>query len=304
MIRTYQAIDSVTGGLYTWQAATLDYLGTGYPGPNSPTHVLQISPEYWHGDSGAAYVAQWRVVSDVDFAAQDVQTFADGTHTLGGYPLTLVRASGGMAATAIVSDGLKMPATNGVYGTAGYGAGVNWYASLAGVPIGAPLRAAVNLVRFEALNSIIGGGVYCGFTNPAAYSAVPQSMVAYGWTRKPPSTTLSGFNVLRYISPTSPTNTVVGCPVSADRYGLYCPGGVMLGSREQRGIVGVSSDSFDSLGSWPSFGASCLSVISDATIARNMLNPADWCAFLSFGCSNQGADVYAVIGRWRVEAWY
>lgn len=72
MIRTYQAIDSVTGGLYTWQSATIDHLGTGYTGPNSPTHILQISPEYWHGDTGApgsAYTAGWKDLANIDFTA-------------------------------------------------------------------------------------------------------------------------------------------------------------------------------------------------------------------------------------------
>lgn len=40
---SYQAVDSVTGTKYAWTSATPDPTGTGYPGPNSPTHVLQTS---------------------------------------------------------------------------------------------------------------------------------------------------------------------------------------------------------------------------------------------------------------------
>jgi len=38
----HQAVDSVTGTAYTWQAATYD-AGAGYPGPNSPTNIVVVA---------------------------------------------------------------------------------------------------------------------------------------------------------------------------------------------------------------------------------------------------------------------
>jgi len=38
----HQAVDSVSGGIYSWQAATYD-AGAGYPGPNSPTNIVVVA---------------------------------------------------------------------------------------------------------------------------------------------------------------------------------------------------------------------------------------------------------------------
>jgi hypothetical protein len=58
MIRSYQAVSSTDGQVYTWQSDEIDYLGAGYPGPGTPLHILQISPEYFHGDAGGDPVPQ------------------------------------------------------------------------------------------------------------------------------------------------------------------------------------------------------------------------------------------------------
>lgn len=52
---SYQAVDSVTGVKYAWTSATPDPTGTGYPGPNSPTDILQTNVQSTGGGSGVGW---------------------------------------------------------------------------------------------------------------------------------------------------------------------------------------------------------------------------------------------------------
>lgn len=39
----YQAVDSVTGALYTWTLTTRAFNGAGYPGPNAPLGLFLVA---------------------------------------------------------------------------------------------------------------------------------------------------------------------------------------------------------------------------------------------------------------------
>jgi hypothetical protein len=186
MIRTYQAIDSVTGGLYTWQAAAVDHLGTGYPGPNSPTHVLQISPEYWHGDpgpGGAAYAAQWHDLVNTDFTAQPDQTFsADGDVTVDGLVWTVRNYAGRIATSTFTikngaTYGLKLPSTTTALNgstPAGQGSTPELFHKLVNNPLFAnltkqtPLRCVARLNRISTVNETHEIGFCLAIRNPSA----------------------------------------------------------------------------------------------------------------------------------------
>ena len=76
----HQAIDSITGDKYQWQATSYDYLATGYPGPNLPTNLIVLAglgagrnaalsvPAYktWiqAGDGSAPIGVQWEIHVD------------------------------------------------------------------------------------------------------------------------------------------------------------------------------------------------------------------------------------------------
>lgn len=64
----YSAADSITGVIYAWSLASLDFSGAGYPGPNAPVNQRMVAPntvgaQGATGPAGTAGVGPFRFVA-------------------------------------------------------------------------------------------------------------------------------------------------------------------------------------------------------------------------------------------------
>jgi hypothetical protein len=324
MIRTYQAIDSVTGGLYTWQAAVVDHLGTGYPGPNSPTHVLQISPEYWHGDpgpGGAAYAAQWHDLVNTDFTAQPDQTFsADGDVTVDGLVWTVRNyarrvASSVFSVEAGSTKGLRLPCQSTTYATqsaANQAETTQLFFPLTSaanyslLTNRTPIRAVCRLNRIIGVSNPHEQGFCISLKNPSA--ALISSTFASGKTSYGVTTSLGNLAAGCYFLGTS-TGGYSGITgrSGANRYLGWEVGGV--GPRRTRYLIAPSAhDAIADIDAADVYReAAATTTYSGSEVNDDYFALANWGIAI---CALTGSSTYidagdmTYVSHFRAQAWY
>lgn len=107
----FSAADSVTGAIFQWTLGTIDFSGTGYPGPNSPVNQRLVAtsnqgPAGAPGAAGAAFIVALVATANVA-TLSGIQTI-DGVAT-GTTPVLLT------AQTSGAQDQIYVPSTSGAW---------------------------------------------------------------------------------------------------------------------------------------------------------------------------------------------
>lgn|SRR5512133_711053 len=270
----------------------------------------QGDPSVVPGPPGPPGLAQWQLIFDVTFSMLGPQVFADGIQSLGGTDFEVLRTADATSSSGIVAGGLKLPSaslsTKSAYKADACVVQVPNFSSV--VPAGIPFRSVFVIDHLAGPTQLNSGYVVHGLYNPTQIGTItPETeTIAINGLSTPVFSAQAAIFARHAANNTRATfdaGVISGC----NRGGFLLPTGYCLGLTDRRMLQGTSVDDPSVISPWPTFqgnyGANSYD-IGDGVRSRSNFNRDDMTLYIAYHSTDQTATCYAVISRWRLEAFY